>query len=80
MTYRPVEFHSQNRIRVTVVAYFCAFPKVAHCECAGGLEADNRHQAAAEQSLDDAYVLEVCIISKKEVLINETLPRKSYII
>lgn len=47
-THRSVEFHSQNRIGVTVVAYFCSFPKVAYRERTRRFKTNDRHQTAAK--------------------------------
>lgn len=65
ITHRSVKFHSQNGIRVTVVAYFCAFPKVTHCECTRGWKTNDSHQTAAEQSLDNANILSICMETQK---------------
>lgn len=56
-SYLSIEFNSKYCVGVRVVADFSSLLEVTDFELPGGLEADDGHQAAGEQTLHDTHIL-----------------------
>lgn len=58
-TYLSVKLDSQYGVGIGVVADLSSLLEVANFELPGGLQADDCHQAAGEQTLHNAHILRV---------------------